>query len=559
MINVRNAIRSAQQDARNIDPTSRACAKTCDWRFPLRHEKIAMLLGVLGGLSVFLLSLSASSGAICASQPASGTQDDRISIKISRDTTYFLGPLRPDGMVDYVAALNQRYGKGVTKKNNAAVLLIEAVGPSFVDAPIRKQVLAHIGLADLRADGEYFIPWESFSGGEKDVSGQLDKAMEGPWSSQDHPRVAAWLEANEGPLAKATRASRLRSLFIPWICTDRELGFVACDAPVRGPYETTVPIGNALSVRALWKLQCGKLDDALSDVLTIHRLARLLEQGPGAAFLVTAAGHMAAASDAGNIILSNRDLTSQQAKWYLKQLHSLPSERGLADAYDVQARCFMLEAIVVVARRGPSAIDAYLGRKTGSRLLGCPAPIYDWSRYARMINWNYILRYANRQIDRWVAQVRGCSYREMLDGLEAIETKRREEVDAIVGRFLRSQGIRDSVDFRLSEFLHWLERDGSLRTQGPAGWITECFGKYLLYKLGPHFSEELAELITRKHMAFDTHLVAAALVAYRAEHGEYPDTLEALTPDYLGWVPRDRFTGRELTYRRRGRGDSAGR
>ena len=51
------------------------------------------------------------------------------TLTVSRETTVLLGPLNPDGTVNYVAALNQMYGEGVTPENNAAVLLIQAGGP----------------------------------------------------------------------------------------------------------------------------------------------------------------------------------------------------------------------------------------------------------------------------------------------------------------------------------------------------------------------------------------------------------------------------------------------
>jgi len=47
-------------------------------------------------------------------------------------------------------------------------------------------------------------------------------------------------------------------------------------------------------------------------------------------------------------------------------------------------------------------------------------------------------------------------------------------------------------------------------------------------------------------------LVALALQAWRAEHGRYPDTLEALVPDILKAVPADPFGRGPLQYRRDG-------
>jgi hypothetical protein len=40
-----------------------------------------------------------------------------------------------------------------------------------------------------------------------------------------------------------------------------------------------------------------------------------------------------------------------------------------------------------------------------------------------------------------------------------------------------------------------------------------------------------------------------ALIAYRADHGEYPDELAELIPDYLPFVPVDPYSGHEFEYR----------
>src|SRR4051812_35217978 len=46
----------------------------------------------------------------------------------SKETTVVVGPLRQGGTIDYVAALNELCGKGVTRENNLAVPLLEAMG-----------------------------------------------------------------------------------------------------------------------------------------------------------------------------------------------------------------------------------------------------------------------------------------------------------------------------------------------------------------------------------------------------------------------------------------------
>ena len=72
-----------------------------------------------------------------------------------------------------------------------------------------------------------------------------------------------------------------------------------------------------------------------------------------------------------------------------------------------------------------------------------------------------------------------------------------------------------------------------------------------MYWLTGSVSEGLADNLTRR-LAQQTALSAVqavlALTAYEAEHGELPDTLDALVPDYLPAVPRDYFDGAPIRY-----------
>ena len=71
------------------------------------------------------------------------------NIPIGYNTTRLTGPLRSDGLVNYAAALDSQYGRGITPKNNAVPLLIEATGALSTDRePIfqayRKQLFARL-------------------------------------------------------------------------------------------------------------------------------------------------------------------------------------------------------------------------------------------------------------------------------------------------------------------------------------------------------------------------------------------------------------------------------
>lgn len=55
---------------------------------------------------------------------------------------------------------------------------------------------------------------------------------------------------------------------------------------------------------------------------------------------------------------------------------------------------------------------------------------------------------------------------------------------------------------------------------------------------------------TRQQILQDLAVVACGLERYRLVHGEFPTTLEALTPTFVDGIPLDRATGKSLHYTR---------
>jgi hypothetical protein len=50
--------------------------------------------------------------------------------------------------------------------------------------------------------------------------------------------------------------------------------------------------------------------------------------------------------------------------------------------------------------------------------------------------------------------------------------------------------------------------------------------------------------------AADTAALACALERYRLAHGQFPDSLEALTPQFISQLPHDIINAQPLKYRR---------
>jgi hypothetical protein len=81
-------------------------------------------------LTIVCLLLGFCANAISAEPEPKEKPPNKVRPKltISKETTYVLGPADQDGCIDYVTALNEYLGKGVTAENNANVLIWKATG-----------------------------------------------------------------------------------------------------------------------------------------------------------------------------------------------------------------------------------------------------------------------------------------------------------------------------------------------------------------------------------------------------------------------------------------------
>ena len=102
----------------------------------------------------FAKHLKPGPAAKVGQQPA---EKPHVAITISKETTYITGPLRKDGYVDYVAALDERFREGVTPENNAAVPFLKAMGPGIIDAKCRDEYFRRLGIPPLPEKGDYYV------------------------------------------------------------------------------------------------------------------------------------------------------------------------------------------------------------------------------------------------------------------------------------------------------------------------------------------------------------------------------------------------------------------
>ncbi len=451
-------------------------------------------------------------------------------LPLGKDTTYVTGPLDKLGYIDYESALNAEMSRGVTRENNANVLLIQAFGP----APEGGDGLppAYFRWLDIPAppkDGEYLYSLGKL-GRERlaltdaqfeAVYDQQSRAGQRPWAAKDYSVIAEWLKANEKQLALVREAVKRPRYFNP-LCSRRKEGEPSNLIGTLLPsVQKCRELASLLTTHAMLCLHEGKLDEAWQDLLACHRLARHTSRG---ATLIEGLVGVAIGQIASNSTLAyleHAKLTSKQAAERLKDLQNLPPFAPYADKIDIGERMMGLDAIQMIRRGGGAGIfdgDTFgLDNK----------PSEEQRKVLESLDWTAGLQNANKWYDQMAAALR------MKDRAE-----REKEIDK-VEKELQDRSAKVRKMGNLSKLLLEKNQDKAVATALTdvlMGLLTPAVRKVQI-------AHDRAEQTERNLQ------LAFAMAAYHADNDRYPAKLDDLAPKYIAAVPSDLFSGKALIYK----------
>jgi hypothetical protein len=462
--------------------------------------------------------LSAGSPDASADQP---DKNPKPRFPLGKETTYVNGPLDKAGYIDYVAALNEHLGKGVTADNNASVLLWKAAGPLFEGAPVPAEYFALLGMAAPPQKGDYFLLLHLYLKEhfkiDPDADGgktwdQLDQARQRPWTAKQYPHFAAWLQANEKPLALIVEATKRSQYFSPLLRASSKDGPAMLLATVLYGVQQRREFANALALRSMLRVADGKYDAAWQDLLACHRLGRLVGRGT---FLIDGLVGVAIdtiASDADLAFLDSARPDAKTLKSCLADLERLPPMPSMADKVEVAERFMFLDAVVMLDRDGAVQLEKLIGMK---------------GKQVAEINWEPALRIGNRWFDRLTAAMRVKD-----------RAKREQQLDEIE-KDLKGLKWRISDPEPVGKAL--LDKKTTPTMRG------EIFGELLTGLMVPAV-RKVQNAEDRVEQLRGNRQVAIALARYQRDKGAYPKKLEELAPAYLAEIPPDLFTGKTLKY-----------
>jgi len=465
--------------------------------------------------------------ADASSDPIETTTKQQDQITIAKETTRILGPLREDGYVDYVAALNELCSKGVTPENNVVVPLVKAMGSKDISESIRDEYFKRLGIPALPEKGSYFVDFYNFTAKRREKMGekldnQLDRSMTTPWSAKKFPAVSQWIDANAEPLRLAVEGSNRSRYYVPLVSTDENAPTIAIMLPMLAEWRS---VARALAARAMRSLGSGDVDAACTDLLACHRLGRLIGQGPTLidGLVSIAIDGIACRGDA--TMATSGKLSAEQAKKYLAQLERLPRLPSMIEKINFSERYMFLDCVASIARTGPGALNTIAcGEETSKSHQANLKALAN-----ELIDWDEVLREGNRWYDRMVEIGRKPTYKQRARAWQKFD----EDIQTTLKEASGTKNL----------FMHILSGKSS------EDIVTELMSNTMLALLLPAVSKA-AEAEDRSIAYAEVTRVAIALSAYHADHEMYPKKLKMLAPTYISEIPSDRFTDEELIYRR---------
>jgi len=468
-------------------------------------------------------------------------------VRLGTETTHIVRPLRKDAYVDYMRALNDAAREGVTRENNAVVLVWQAWGPNDLAKPQRTAYYDMLDMATPAARGAYFIPIEQHvvhAAGRKALTNQrslqqalkivthqraiqqtlaalqraVGTAVGHAWRQEDYPDLHAWLSRNKKPLDRLVDAGARSRWFDPLVCAPDSHLLMQAQRPALRPIRDMT---RALCVRATLAVGNGNLDAAIRDLSTCRRLARLVGQGPMFLDAVTACSIEQMVCRADAALLAASQLNGTQARAMLAELVHVPPLPATKALFDRGERFSYLDAICVMARAGPDAFEQLADDSNDRQGSTIRRAISSWGLAS--LDWNLMLTMANRCYD--------------------------ESVDAAC---LPTRAERRAARTRIEDAFTADDSQSGLRrffTQcfSPRATISKQVARFML-RLALPIQTAVADIVDRATMHSELIRIGFALAAYRADHGTYPQTLARLAPEYIEHIPMDIFAQRPLKY-----------
>ena len=458
-------------------------------------------------------------------------------IKISHETTYIASPLKANGLPDYNAYLNDKYGNNISFKESATFSLVSIFGlNSFYYSPKPEMVTAihhALGVSEALPLKSSWVGLRNYKKSFADMRA-VKHNLDGRQTPYIDRELKQWIKANDFSLDKALVASQLPHFFLPWV-------------PPSATYLRSFSGGEfselilTLAYRALAQLQYGDVDSCIEHLIALQRLGRLSMTEPN--FLSWVDGAEAIKiSNAWLVRLANsNELSKKQRVKMSRLLNAMPALPSLVKTLEVHSRMPALEGILKGAASGDETV---INSKSNH--------IYDYNVLLKMINANEdkiqeVFAIVDTQArfsafpDLWISLDKE---RELLETGRKRWHERRQEISNL------KAGLREPPkEFALHKLkkqfpeLQFNDRETALKQIMTYAYLFSNASIPDARQWGKREIDMFAGVQNTK--------VALALAQYRYDHGQYPEELKFID-SAISTV--DLLSHNELIYRPRASG-----
>lgn len=438
---------------------------------------------------------------------------DLVLVQVGRtihpgfDTTRIVAPRLDDGSIDDLLAIDEHFGRGVTPENNAAVLVIQALGRQALSKNQPTDgITDRLGMPHVPEKGDSFVTFDEYKRAHARDGGFAEEGLEWSdftdamkWPPPISPGQRQWVKDSKVPLDVLVEASKRSRFFIPFYGGTRPQTI----AETLLPYISAVrDASKALLDRALLRLQAGDVAGFREDVLAVHRLARLLGQEAALVERVAALQMEGWACQADELAAKSGKLSAEQARGLARDLSDLSDLPTMSQAVNFGERLMILDLLQTAARVGPWR---------AGRLFQSITNVY--TPFGLIPVWHEkVMRTFNHLLDGALAADSEPTYPQRIQALRLWEDQiTQAHNESFVVQFFSSEWL---VQLLMADYTRFEERSTTAREEN-----------------------QLAQ-------------TALALAAFKADHGSYPATLDELSLAELPRVPNDIFSEKPLVYSR---------
>jgi len=493
--------------------------------------------GLLWSIAIVL-----AAGPLLAAKPTTKPAPGRIRLTISRKTTHILGPVKKDGTVNYMAYLNAKHSKGVTKANNAAIPLIKIFGPDFLPPMERRKICEILKIEPPSKGGKYFITLDDYI--EKTLSNEdatawkkrdhLTKATTKAWKAKQHPVIAGWLKVNNGTMKATLVAMRRAGYYMPLVSGDpKDESMITLALPDVLSYRN---MGNALVARAMLEFDSGDTRSAWADLMAARHLARRVGSGYSMTECFVAMAIEAKTCSGCRAMAGSGKLSGAQARAFFADMQRLGSLSDIVDVIDEGERFAKLDMVMMMARTA--------SKKGLKGIVDPKGAVEGMTPRVRSLEWDEVLMKMNPWYDSFVAAARQKTFKARTTALAAHDRRGKEYEKPI-------ERLHSLMEFLLMHYGDSAIQKGkepmTLRE------VSQTIGDIMAAMFTPGISRAVV-LRDRATAQGKLTEVAMALAAYKAEKKAYPDKLSQLAPGYLKKVPDDLFIDKPFGYKKTDKG-----